>query len=201
MRKGGSRSMGRGPSVVGRIFKWLIVLLVAAVVVGAVGPWRATLQKKGKSLFDSLRGKVAPHYNLVTPMGATATSSLLGHDPGLAIDEAPNTYWAAGLTTNDGVGQVLTITFDKKENLDQINFFSGVADAFVSEPRPSEVLFTYSTGQTDDLTLKNQPGAQALTLKNGHGVTNVKVTIEGTYPSSSGNHHVAIGEIEFYTKQ
>ncbi len=179
--------MGRGPSVVGRIFKWLIVLLVAAVVVGAVGPWRATLQKKGKSLFDSLRGKVAPHYNLVTPMGATATSSLLGHDPGLAIDEAPNTYWAAGLTTNDGVGQVLTITFDKKENLDQINFFSGVADAFVSEPRPSEVLFTYST--------------QALTLKNGHGVTNVKVTIEGTYPSSSGNHHVAIGEIEFYTKQ
>jgi hypothetical protein len=189
---------------VGRIFKLLLALAVAAAAVGAVGPWRSTLLHKGKSLFSSARKTVAPSYNLVTPIGAAATSSLPDHPAKLLIDEIKTTYWAASASATGGAGQLIGVTFALPQqptvNLDRINFFSGVADDFASQPRPSEVLIAYDNGQSDDLMLKNQPDVQVLDLKHGHAVRSLQMIIKGTYPSSTGGRSVAVSEIEFNTK-
>jgi hypothetical protein len=203
-RQGGARAGAQGPSVVGRIFKLLVALIVAAAAIGAVGPWRSTLLHRGKSLFTSARKNVAPSFNLVTPLGAAAGSTLAGHPANLLIDEIKTTYWAAAPSPTGGVGQFIGITFALPKqpavNLDRINFFSGVADNFASQPRPSEVLVAYDNGQSDDLTLKNQPDVQALTLNHGQAVRGLEIIIKGVYPSSSGGQSVAISEIEFNTK-
>ena len=108
-----------------------MALVVAAAAIGAVGPWRSTLLDKGKSLFTSARQKVAPTFNLVTPIGAVAGSTLAGHPANLLIDEVKTTYWAAAPSPTGGVGQFIGIAFALPQqptvNLDRLNFFAGAS--------------------------------------------------------------------------
>lgn len=200
----GSRS-ARKPSVVGRVLKIILALAVVAGIVAVAGPYRTTVENKLKSVTTSIRKKVSPHYNLVTPLSATSTSSIPGHLASQAIDGHTNTWWQAQPSATLGVGVSMSILFapapQQPINLDRVNVFSGIGATFVAEPRPKTVLITYSNGQSDTLTLKNQPDAQLLTLDHGHGIRGLTIAIESSYPSSTGGTSVTLSELEFYTKQ
>lgn len=200
----GSRTAPK-PSAVGKVIKIIIALAVVAGIVAAAGPYRKTVENKVKSVTSSIRKKVSPHYNLVTPLNASSTSSVPTHLAAQAIDGHTNTWWQAQASPKLGVGVSMFILFSSTSqqpvNLDRVNVFSGIGATFVAEPRPKSVLISYSNGQSDTLTLKNQPDAQLLTLEHGHGIRGVTITIESVYPSSSGGTSVAISELEFFTKE
>lgn len=199
----GSR-VARKPSAVGRVIKIIVALAVVAGIVAAAGPYRKTVENKLKSVATSIRKKVSPHYNLVTPLAATSVQSAASNPASLAIDGHSNTWWQAKPSPSLGVNDTMSIAFavapQQPVNLDHLKVYSGIGAAFVSEPRPKSMLITYSNGQSDTLTLKNQPDPQDLTLTNAHGVRGLTITIESVYPSSSGGTSLAISELEFFTK-
>ncbi|HMC09469.1 MAG TPA: zinc ribbon domain-containing protein, partial [Actinomycetota bacterium] len=199
--RGGTHAISRSRLVVARISKLVVALVVAALAVAAVGPWRQTISQHVKNLFSHTRQVVAPQFNQVTPSGAIATSAIPGHDGSKAVDGLSNTSWAASAAAaDDGVGQVLVVTFAHPVDLARVLFTSGDPASLAAQPHPQAVALTFVPAQQATvLNLKNQADPQPFPV-DAKGVTQVQIRINSVYPSSTGGHSVSIAEVEFFTK-
>lgn len=179
----------------------LVVLAALAVVVAlaAFGPLREPVQER----YESLKRRVIPEYEQVSPSSAEATSSAPGHGPEKAIDRIKNTYWAEG-AEGLGQGEVLTIHFEEPTDLAKVGLHIGSsekAEDFVAQPRP-RVLSIVAVGETasrTEIELEDLAGFQDFGL-DASDVTRLEITIDEVYPALDGSE-TAIAEIELYRRR
>ena len=195
------------PNVLGMVFRLVRLAILALIVVGLlaflfVPPFHNLVVDRATSAFTAVRKIVHPNYDAVHPTGASASTSIAGHLPGLAIDNATNTYWAA--LARDKAPE-LTIKFGGPVDLAEIGFTSGAsgtapADQFVNQPRPKQVHLVFSDGSTTDIALKDDSKAVFYPV-NARQVTYVQIHVLSTYlPEGASPSSVAITEVEFKTK-
>lgn len=195
------------PNVLGMVFRLVRLAILALIVVGLlaflfVPPFHNLVVDRATSAFTAVRKIVHPNYDPVHPTGASASTSIAGHLPGLATDNATSTYWAA--LARDKAPE-LTIKFGGPVDLAEIGFTSGAsgtapADQFVNQPRPKQVHLVFSDGSTTDIALKDDSKAVFYPI-NAKQVTYVQIHVMSTYlPEGASPSSVAIAEVEFKTK-
>jgi hypothetical protein len=185
------------PGLRTRVWAAVPVVLVLALVAGALGPWRSGIGDR----IEAARKRLSPEYEEVYPAHAQASSALPDHPPEAAVDRAPNTYWAEGSPT-PGPGQTITFRFDRPVDLGRMGFFNGAQakpQDFLTQPRLREVLIVFDTGRTASLTLKDRDAFQSHEV-DAKGVTTVELRIVSVYPSPQGGTDASLGEVEFFTK-
>lgn len=176
-----------------------------------VEPIRQKLQLPNvrQAAINKVRELAKPVYDPVRPASAKASSSASGRGPEFVIDAGSNTYWSAGPSSDGGVGNKLTISFDKPFDLGRVLLTSGVSGSnepgagFVSQPRPSELRFTLNDDVASATTVgvKDIPEPQQLVVK-GKEVTKLEIEVTGVYPSAQGKgKSVSITEVEFFQKR
>ena len=193
---------------------WRIIrLTIAAIIVVAllafllVPSFHNAVVNRVTSAVTTVRKAVLPHYDPVYPTGASASSSIAGHLPNLAIDKFVNTYWAARA---GDPAPYLKLTFAEPVDLAQIGFDSGAAgatpaDDFLAQPRPHVVHLVFSNGTTTDLTLKDEDPKVAKNAQfypiDAKNVTFVEIHIMSVFaPAGASPSSVAIAEVEFRVK-
>jgi hypothetical protein len=159
------------------------------------------------STVTTVRKAIFPHYDAVYATGASASTSIVGHLPNLAIDKFNNTYWAARA---GDPGPFLKVSFHDPVDLAQIGFDSGAAgttpvDDFLAQPRPHVVHLVFSNGTTADLTLKDEDPKVAKNAQfyaiDAKQVSFVEIHIMSVYaPAGASPSSVAIAEVEFRVK-
>ena len=212
-REAGWRPQRVGPpNVMGMVWR-IIRLTIAAIIVVAVlafllvPSFHNAVVNRVTSVVTTVRKAVLPHYDPVYPTGASASSSIAGHLPNLAIDKFVNTYWAARA---GDPSPFLKLTFAEPVDLAQIGFDSGAAgttpaDDFLAQPRPHVVHLVFSNGTTTDLTLKDEDPKVAKNAQfyaiDAKQVTFVEIHIMSVYaPAGASPSSVAIAEVEFRVK-
>jgi zinc-ribbon domain len=195
------------PNVTG-MFMRVVRLAIAAVLILAVlaflliPPFRATVVSKVTTGVTAVRKLVHPNYDPIHAVGASATSSIPGHLPSLALDTFSNTYWAA--SANDKA-PVLVLRFAGPVDLAEIGVTSGAAgtapsDAFLAQPRPHQVHLVFSNGYTTDIVLNDSKTAQFNPI-DARQVTSVEIHVLSVWaPAGAAPSSVAIAEVEFTTK-
>jgi len=210
-RRGGkARKVGEGAQAAGWWVQgglaWLrrviLVLALAGVAVPFVVPSvRTVVRDKATSAYRSVRRTVAPRYQLVNSLAATAKSSVGGHEPDMVRDGAKNTWWAE----NGGPANApdLSLSFDGPVDLAKILITSGAGDAadgYLAQPRPKDLHIVYNTGRSTNVTVADTVGkAQSFDLKDAKQVSRVDVFIVSQYKSQVGSNP-SIAEIEFARK-
>jgi hypothetical protein len=195
------------PNVLGMVFRLIRLAILALIVVGLlaflfVPPFHNLVVDRATAAFTTIRKAVHPNIEAVHPTGASASTAIAGHLPGLAIDNATNTYWAA--SPKDPAPD-LVINFGGPVDLAEIGFTSGASgtapgDQFISQPRPKQVHLVFSDKSTADLTLSDDAKATFYTIS-AKQVTFVQIHILSTYlPAGASPSSVAITEVEFKTK-
>ncbi len=189
------------------VFRLVRLAVLALIAVGLlafllVPPFHNLVVDRATTAFNTIRKAVHPNFDPVHPVGASASTSIAGHLPGLAIDNVTNTYWAA--SANDKAPD-LVIRFGGPVDLAEIGFTSGASgtapgDQFVTQPRPKQVHLVFSDGTTADIGLKDESTAHFYPI-NAKQVTFVQIHILSTYlPEGASPSSVAITEVEFRTK-
>ena len=196
------------PNVLGGVMRVvrlaILALIVVALLAFALVPsFHNLVVNKVTTGVTAVRKIVHPNYDPVNPIGVSASTSIAGHPPTLAIDGFSNTYWAA--VPNDRA-PFLTIKFAKPTDLAEIGITSGAsglapADQYRGQPRPEQIHLVFSDNSTQDITLADKPATQFIALNNVKQVTSVEVHIVSTYPTAGpAPSSVAITEIEFRVK-
>lgn len=180
----------------------LALIILAAVAATLAIPWlRTRASKEGADAFASVRRSVSPRLEELRPSGAMATSSGPGHDPAQAWDLDRSTYWSEG-AEGDGIGQAIAFLFDAPVELDAIVVVPGApggVEAFTSQPRPRELHIAFDDGTGIDVTLRDDPRPQTISLERTKRVGRVEVTISSVYKSATGSD-TSITEVEFRKK-
>ena len=214
-RRAGERPRTRRRAVGGGKRGWLssgvtkviVVVLIAFAVVANVGPWKTTIRDHLTRYYHDVSEFVHPTYNAVHPVSAVATTSAPGHGADKAIDGLTNTSWQTD-SSNDGVGQTLTLHLDPASNIDKIGFLNGDQDtpqAYLTEPRLETVTleFLAQPGKTalvpygKTLTLTDTASFQTYTVS-AKIASVVRITIDSVYSSVQGGTHAAIAEVELF---
>ena len=181
-------------SLVAKIF---LGACVAGAVVSMVGPEAKPIQHTVSGWYTSVRETIAPQYDPVNPVGATASSAVSGHPALDAVDGRTDTYWAASGTA---VGQSLIIDFGQPSSIDQVGFLIGVPGAnYLNQPRPQLLHLTFNNGSTADISLVDSSSFQTFKVY-ARRATQVQVVVEAEYQSAVGQN-IAITEIEFRMKK
>jgi ribosomal protein L40E len=195
------------PNVIGALWR-IIRLAIAAVIVVAVlaflliPSFHTQVVDRVTSAVTAVRKIVHPNYDPIYPIGASASSSIAGHPPSLAMDKFNNTYWAASASDRN---PTLVLRFQGPEDLADIGFTSGAsgtapADQFLSQPRPHAVHLVFSDGTTKDLSLVDEASAQFYPI-DVKQVTFVEIHVQSTWATASASpSSVAITEVEFRIK-
>ena len=93
-------------------------------------------------------------------------------------------------------------TFDRPFDLARVGFYNGAQTKpqdFLSEPRLRTIHLVYDTGETVNLTLKDQDGFQSYEV-DAKRVKVITMLITAVYPSPLGGTDASLGEVEFFTK-
>lgn len=194
-----ARSAKRGAMKVTRVLA--LLALVAGAVGVTVGPWREPAMEWATDRFDSVRQLVAPRFEPLSALSAEASSELEGHPAQRAVDLLSTTWWAAGDTTDDGVGQRLFIDFGSPADIGAIVVTPGAADTaeYVAQPRPRRLHLVFDTGETRTLDIEDSPDPQSFRIDAVEGASNVEVQIDQVWLGQSGSH-VSLTQIEFQTR-
>jgi hypothetical protein len=181
------------------------LLILAVVGIGAslaVPSTRGAITDTASTWFDKAKLTLMPEFEIVNPVGADATSAAPGHDAGLLIDGASNTYWSEGVP-GPGIDQIITVRFAGPVDLDKIIITSGASgdDPFLSQPRPKVLHIVYDNNRGMDLTLDDDGSAISYDLEGATQVTRVDLQIAEVYPSAEGGENTAISEIEFRSRK
>lgn len=118
--------------------------------------------------------------------------------PGLATDGAFNTHWQVRWDKNDP--PALTLTFDKKVDLEKIIIYAGTAGSPPKTHRPAVLHLIYSTDRTDTLTVADTAEAQTLDVHEGAGMTSVQIQITDIHRAPEATD-VSISELEFFARE
>jgi ribosomal protein L40E len=179
-----------------RGLRWAVVsLLVLAVlgygllpsVRGWVNPTAATAWHKAKSV-------VSPNYVPARPTAITSNGALPDHPPALVSDTITTTYWAV---REGGPEPALVFTFERPVNLKRVIVHNGAAQNFQNAHRARQLHLVFSTGQTADLTLRDSPDPQTLTIPGSPGANRVEIHIVSLYHAVRGTD-LAVAEIELF---
>jgi hypothetical protein len=179
-----------------------IALLVLGLVYGVYSPFRNKVNDTVTSAKNKLMSIIHPKFEPITA-GPGTTSNVPDIDkahPALhAVDGFKNTYWLSPLPT-PALQPELDITLTGKSNLDKIIVHNGASDNFQGHARPKTLRFVFDNGQQAEVTLKNTPDPQTLTVSNGHGITRFKIIVTDVYEAIDGKD-MALTEVEFFTKK
>jgi hypothetical protein len=200
--RGGRRGgVGR---VIGTIIRTLmkvvgLVVLIGGIVYATYPPFRTWTNTQVNTIEQKALGKVHPQFAQIHAFATTASSAAAGH-PGTAVDDGfTNTYWQAA--DNVATQQpLLTLSFDHPVTINRLIVRLGSSDNFQSVDRPEILHVVYSTGQVEDITTKDTPDPQTLTVNHGANVTHMTIQVIGLF-RSAGATQMAITEIEFYGKE
>ena len=196
-----------GPNVTGMFVRVLRLVIAAVLVVGVlafllVPPFHRLVVNRMTAAATTVRKAVHPYYDPVHPIGASATTSIPGHLPSLAIDTFANTYWAASAADK---APVLVLRFSGPVDLAEIGFTSGASgtapqDQFLAQPRPHQLHLVFSNGYATDVTLADSPKAQFSPI-DAQQVTSVEIHVTSVWaPAGAAPSSVAITEVEFRVK-
>lgn len=198
-------AQGLRRKVMGPIGKVTRVLMFVAFAAGLVGitfrpSLRTELMDRAGDVFGSVRQVIAPSFERVAPIGATASSSLGDHPPEHAIDDTSNRWWAEG-AEGDGVGESLMVTFAEPVDIAVVGVTPGAADAeeFVAQPRPRTLHLVFDTGVSVDLDVADQREFQTFDV-DATGITSVQVQVLEAWPGQAGSD-LSITTLEFRTKK
>jgi zinc ribbon protein len=195
------------PNVIGGAWRIIRLAIAAAIVVAVLAfllipSFHTLVVDRVTSAVTAVRKIVHPNYDPIYPIGASASSSIAGHPPSLAMDKFNNTYWAASTSDHN---PTLVLRFQGPEDLAEIGFTSGAsgtapADQFLSQPRPHAVHLVFSDGTTQDLNLVDEASAQFYPT-NVKQVTFVEIHVLSTWATANASpSSVAITEVEFRIK-
>jgi hypothetical protein len=201
--RGGVRTKSRRAAALAKVFPTIrkvvaVVLLLGGIVYGAVPGVRGWVNTRVLSAKAKVVRLVNPQFDPVHVNGFGATAQLAGHDAQKAVDNFSNTYWAAPSGGPKEV--VLVLRFDNKVDVDKAIIRSGVAANFQGTNRAQNLHVVYDTGATYDVTLKDTPDPQEVSIGNGHGITSMEIHITSLYKAVKGTN-VAISEIELFRKE
>jgi hypothetical protein len=199
----GARRGGVG-RVIGTIIRTLMKVVGLAVLIGGIvyasyAPFRTWTNTQVNTIEQQVLGKVHPQLAQIHAFATTASSAVAVH-PGTAADDGfTNTYWEAA--DNVATQQpLLTLSFDHAVTINRLIVRLGASDNFQSVDRPEILHIVYSTGQVEDISTKDTPDPQTLTVNHGANVTHMTIQVTGLY-RSAGATQMAITEIEFYGKE
>ncbi len=196
-----------GPNVTG-MFVRVLRLAIAALLVLAVlafllvPPFHDAAVSRITAAVTSVRKAVHPNLDPVHAVGASATTSIPGHLPSLAIDTFSNTYWAASVSDR---APVLVLRFSGPVDLAEIGITPGASgtapqDQFLAQPRPRQVHLVFSNGSAAEVTLSDSSKAQFNPI-DAKQVTSVEIHVLSTWaPAGAAPSSVAITEVEFRVK-
>ncbi|WNV87974.1 zinc ribbon domain-containing protein [Umezawaea sp. Da 62-37] len=175
----------------------VVALVLATVAYGFIPQFRTEVDRRAVAGKQAAVGWFTPTYDPIRPIAVSATSELEG-SPALSVsDGATNTAWAAEATAPD---PALVMTFDRPVDFVRAIVHNGQENDFATEDRARLVHIVYSTGKTEDVTLKDAPDAQEVELKEGKGATSVELHVQQLYPAVRGTK-VVISEIELFVKR
>jgi hypothetical protein len=178
------------------ILTMLVVVLAGGLLAYAVAPaFRQAVNLRLDQGGTAVRRLISSpsDYAAVRPSSTQGTSDIPGHPVQFATDLVNNDYWAAD--TQRDPEPTLVISFDGKTNLDALVITSGAAADFARVGRPKTIQITYSDGTSDELTLNDDPKAEAYPVY-ARGITSMTMKITSIYPAS-GSTAVALTEVEF----
>lgn len=210
----GAQSLKR--KVLGPIGKVTRVLMFVAVAAGAVGltlnpSLRGSLMDRGGDLFDRARRVVAPQYDPVTPIAATASSARPDQQDGLCcaadnVLQFGNTWWHA---SEGGIGQSVTVTLDAPTDIAKFGIIPGAGDdaAWADHPRPRELELDFlgedgrvvTTHVIPDVKDQHDSESQIFDVSGAEAVTAVRVRVTRVYGQGLDSEDVAISEIRLLT--
>ena len=173
-----------------------VVLVLGGVAYGSLPAVRTWVNNQVASWQQDAQSALDMTYAPVHPTKVTATFEEPTHPADQVADSISNTFWAA--PTNKGEA-TLVFTFDRPVNIDKAIIQNGDNDKFDQTFRAERLHLVYSTGKTEDLTLKDQPDPQELTVQNGHNVTSLEIHVTATFQSLHGTD-LAISEIELFQR-
>jgi hypothetical protein len=198
----GGRRGGVG-QVIGTIIRTLMKVVGVAVLIGGIvyasyAPFRTWTNTQVNTVEEKVLGKVHPQLAQIHAFATTASAAVAGH-PGTAADDGfTNTYWEAA--DNVATQQpLLTLTFDHPVTIQRLIVHVGSSDNFQSVDRPETLHLVYGNGEVEDITTKDSPDGQTLTVNHGVGVTHLTIQVTSLY-RSAGATQMALTEIEFYGK-
>jgi len=189
-----------------RVAVWILALAIAIVL---ISPYRNTVKKDFSTNYTKARQFIAPHYEPVHAVSATAPFGTdTGSNPDLAIDGLLNTHWASA-PHPPAFGQqiVVIVQFQGAETIRKIGFDSGDQDtpqAYATEPRPRDIHLVYDHADGTktsghDLTLNDVQTFQSYSI-DAKNVTAIEIHIDSLYSSLSGNS-TSLAEVEFFKLQ
>jgi hypothetical protein len=145
---------------------------------------------------------IHPKYDLVSPGPGTTSNEAAPLDPdhpaAMATDGHGNTYWLTAPPSAD-FSPELDVVLTEPADVSKIIVHNGAADDFQAHHRPKTLKFIFDTRPEEEVTLKDTPEAQTLTINSGKGVQHFKIRITSIYESINGSD-VALSEIEFFKK-
>ena len=115
-----------------------------------------------------------------------------------AVDDDISTAWVEGSPGN-GIGESLTINFDKKYMIDELEIHAGYQKSnqhYIKNSRPNRIILSFSDGASEVYVLDDVEGVQSLQLYWPVVSDRVVLTLDTVYP---GTHYedTAISEIRF----
>jgi hypothetical protein len=176
-----------------------VVVLIGGIVFASYAPFRNWVNAKVSSIEQTVLGKAHPQFTQIHAFATKASAEVPKHTGAMVDDGFTNTYWEAA----DNVATqepLVTFTFDHPLTVNRIIVRIGSSDNFQAVDRPSTLHLVYNTGQIEDLTTKDTPDPQTLTVSHGAKVTTVTVQVTGLF-RTAGATNMAITEIEFYGKE
>ncbi len=174
----------------------LALALLAFVLVPAFRGWAKSTMSSG---WYQVKSVVAPEYVPVRPRAVVSNGAQPEHPDGLVADLNTTSYWAV---RTGGPQPVLTFTFETAVDLRRIIVYNGTGPGpeFPTVFRAKELHLVFSNGRTTNLTLRDTPDQQTLSLPGSEGSTEVRVHVVSAYETGQVPD-VAIAEIEFYTQR
>lgn len=178
-------------------------LALLSLVGFGIGPVRSAVTQHVFGAFHTARSVVAPRFVPVSASGATSTSAQDGHDAAMAIDQNTLTWWAEG-RTGRGVGERLTVHFDRPVDLARITLHDGAAEAqYPFQPRVRGLRLTLRgpDGVVDERRVRLADVRKRQDVEvSGHGVTSVTLRILSTYAGQKGTA-ASLAEVGFFAQQ
>ena len=172
-----------------------VVILVGGLVYGAYPPFRSMVNSRVKGAKTSVMNAIGDGLQPIRPAGQSASAAMAGHPAAAAADLNTNTYWAAPWSMQ--AEATLTFDFGRRVTLKKIIVYSGAADAYTQDGRPSELVLKYSDGESSTIAMSDTPKQQEFPLSHAAGVTSVTIQVGSVYPDDAETT-VAVADVEFF---
>jgi ribosomal protein L40E len=195
----GSRPTRRAGAVrrrIGKVLRWsfVVALLTAVGAYGLVPSVRSLVNTRAAAVVEDVKGVFVTDLTPVRPTGIAATAESPGHPPGLAFDNATNTFWLAPVEPRP---PALVLDFGHEVDLREAIVRVGNPDDLQGAHRPKKLHLVYPTGRTFDVDIADTPDPQTVRIEGSAGASSVEVHVVEWHGSLRGNE-IALAEIEFF---